>query len=114
VSQHSRLDPERWAEFGRDQQILMIANEMNRAAARLRAGDTDGLRRGYERVLRLVDLTVGITPHAGLRRELLRWRDLVAERFLQPDASDLASHGSLQRVLLQLSAGSAKQIRYLH
>ena len=32
VTQHASLTAERWAAFGRDQQILMIANEMNRAS----------------------------------------------------------------------------------
>ena len=31
-TQHASLSPERWRQFRLDQQILMIANEMNRAA----------------------------------------------------------------------------------
>jgi len=33
MSQHAGLTEERWATFTLDQQILMIANEMNRASA---------------------------------------------------------------------------------
>jgi hypothetical protein len=39
VTQHASLTPERWAGFGRDQQILMIANEMNRASRLFGADD---------------------------------------------------------------------------
>jgi hypothetical protein len=74
MTQHASLSPERWAAFSRDQQILMIGNEMNRATRLIRLADRPGLLLAYERVLRLVDLTVEVQPGYGLRRELLRWR----------------------------------------
>ncbi|HEX3555356.1 MAG TPA: hypothetical protein VIA62_19195 [Thermoanaerobaculia bacterium] len=42
MTQHASLSPERWAAFSRDQQILMIGNEMNRATRLLRLGDRRG------------------------------------------------------------------------
>jgi hypothetical protein len=60
MSQHSSLSPERWASFSLDQQILMIGNEMNRAQRSIELGDRQGLSLSYERVLRLVDLTVEV------------------------------------------------------
>jgi len=109
MTQHASLSPERWASFSRDQQILMIGNEMNRASRLLRRADRPGLLLAYERVLRLVDLTVEVQPSYGLRRELLRWRDLIAEIYvsleLQPD-----QHFAAFRALLQLTPASAQQI----
>jgi hypothetical protein len=49
MAQHASLAPERWARFSLDQQILMIANEMNRAAKLIEPLDAERLRRGYER-----------------------------------------------------------------
>lgn len=83
-SQHRALSPDRWSAFSFDQQILATGNEMNRTLAMLEQGEWDRARLGYERVLQLIDLTVGLAATPGRRRELLRWRDLVAWLYLQP------------------------------
>ncbi len=79
MTQHASLSPERWSAFNLDQQILMIGNEMLRASRLMKPEDSANLRFSYERVLRLVDLTVEVNPRPTLRRELLRWRDVIAE-----------------------------------
>jgi len=112
VTQHAGLDAERWARFTLDQQILMIGNEMNRATRLMGPAELPSLRRGYERVLRLVDLTVGAAPGLGLRRELLRWRGLMAELYVA-DRPDEQAHRAAFRALLQMRPEAAKQIRYL-
>jgi hypothetical protein len=112
VTQHSALSPERWARFTLDQQILQIGAEMHRASRFMAPEDMPHLRSGYERVLRLVDLTVDVSSGLGLRRELLRWRDLVAELYLA-DASDVDAHRAALRALLLLRPAAAKQIPYL-
>jgi hypothetical protein len=112
VTQHASLTPERWARFDLDQQILMVANEMNRASSLLRTEDRASLKRTYERVLRLVDLTVATRRRRGLRRELLRWRDLVAALYIAPDAEPRA-HAEAFRCLLQFTPTASKQIPHL-
>lgn len=112
MSQHSSLSPERWSSFGLDQQILMIGNEMNRAAKLTRSEDRPGLERAYERVLRLVDLTVEVQNRAGLRRELLRWRDLIATLYLGPQP-DPQGHATAFRALLLLTPVAARQIPFV-
>lgn len=109
MSQHSGLDAERWSQFDLDSQILMIGNEMNRATRWVDAGRLDALRRGYERVLRLTDLTVACHRRATLVRELLRWRDLVAALFVS-DEPDRTRHADAFRALLRLSPVASKQI----
>lgn len=112
MSQHASLSPERWAAFDLDRQILMIANEMNRAGQLSRPEDLASLRRSYERILRLLDLTVEVQSRPPLRRELLRWRDLIAELYLLPEI-DPAAHASAFRVLLLFTPAAARQIPFV-
>ena len=112
MTQHASLSPQRWARFPRDRQLLMIANEMNRAANLMAAADRHSRTLAYERVLRLTDLTVEVKPHRPLRRELHRWRDLVAALSLDPEP-DTDAHRAALRCLLQLSPAGAAQIPYL-
>jgi len=112
MTQHASLTPERWSAFNLDQQILMIGNEMNRASRQLSLGELPSLKLCYERVLRLVDLTVEVQPSPPLQRELLRWRDLVAELYLQPEP-DSGEHREAFRVLLLFTPVAAQQIPYV-
>lgn len=112
MSQHASLSPERWAAFSLDQQILMIGNEMNRASRWMRPEDRSHLELCYERVLRLVDLTVEVNRRPALRRELLRWRDVVAEIYIR-DEPDFAAHTTAFRVLLLFTPTAARQIPLL-
>jgi hypothetical protein len=112
VSQHSGLDPEGWSRFSIDQQILMIGNEMNRASRFVASGSLPPFRRGYERVLRLTDLTAACRPRPRLLRELLRWREMATDLYIS-EAPELEQHLALFRALLQLRPETAKQIRLL-
>lgn len=112
MTQHATLSPERWSSFSLDQQILMIGNEMNRAAKLMRPESWPSLQSAYERVLRLVDLTIEVQNRASLRRELLRWRDLIAALYIASQPSP-QEHREAFRVLLLLTPGSAQQIPYV-
>jgi hypothetical protein len=112
VTQHASLTAERWASYARDDQLLMIANEMNRAARLARPEDLPGFRRSCERVLRLVDLTVEVNAARSLRRELLRFRDLVAALYIDP-APPAEAHRQAFRALLLLTPATARQIPFL-
>ena len=90
----------------------MIANEMNRGSKLCAPQDRSRLTAAYERVLRLVDLTIETRPRRGLSRELLRWRDLVAQLYAAP-MSDPTRHAQIFRVFLQLVPVTAAQIPFL-
>jgi hypothetical protein len=105
VSQHAELTLERWRRFDRDRQLLMIANEMHRGRL---AVEQEQLRRGYERVLRLTDLTIQAADQATFRRELLRWRDGIAELYLASRPAP-EQHRQLLHVLLLMSPATARQ-----
>ena len=110
--QHASLTPERWSSFTLDQQILMIGNEMHCASKLFAPEDRERLLSSYERVLRLTDLTVTTQSGKNLRRELLRWRDLVAELCISPEPSS-AAHRDAFRTLLQFTPVAAAQIPYV-
>ena len=112
ATQHASLTPERWERYPLGQQLLMVANEMNRASKLMAAVDRERLLTSYERVLALVDLTIQVNPCRSLRRELLRWRDVVASLYVAPAANERA-HGSAFRVLLQLHPETWRQLPYV-
>jgi len=112
VTQHASLSPERWTAFSRDQQLLMIANEMNRCQKLQGQEDRERFRHGLERVLRLTDLTVQVNARHGFRRELLRWRGLVAEIYVASEP-DRAGFRLAFRALLRFSRATSEQIPYV-
>lgn len=115
-TQHSGLTQERWSSFSPSQQILMIANEMNRAKRLFSPLDKEGLKLCYERILYLTDLTVEANSRRGFRKELLRWRDLAAEEYLSLSADnlmrrpDIIRHLKIFKLLLLFAPESANQI----
>ena len=90
----------------------MIGNEMNRGMRLMRPDDRERLASCYERILRLTDLTVEVNPRPALRRELLRWRDLIAELYIR-SASDPADHAAAFRTLLYFTPTAAQQIPFV-
>ena len=128
-SQHNGLTKERWSSFSTAQQILTIANEMNRAKRLFSPLDKNGLALCYERVLYLTDLAIQLNLSRyvskrdlsrGLRRELLRWRDCVAREYICSIAAedslekpDINRHLKIFKSLLLLSIESANQMPYL-
>ena len=109
--QHSTLTAYRWRSFGSERQLLMVANEMNRVRSSFDPRYERSRRLGYERVLELTDLTIEVAENRGLRRELLRWRDLVAE--LYRSEADPPGHAAAFAALLSLSRAGWTQRRHM-
>lgn len=112
MTQHASLTPARWREFTLGQQILQIGVEMQRG---LKSFDSPGrvsLGASYERVLRLVDLTVEVNPIPHLRRELLRWRGVVAEMYVSSEP-DRIRHAAALRILLELHPESSVHVAFI-
>jgi hypothetical protein len=62
--------------------------------------------------LRILDLTVETQKKRTLRRELLRWRDLVAALYVAGQADPHAHDGAL-RCLLRFTPAASRQILYI-
>ena len=107
--QHADLSAERWARFPFVQQVLMIGNEMNRGLYHLERNAWESARGSYERVLRLVDLTVDLPLAESRRRELLRWRDLVSVLYVGGSPA-VDAHVELFCCLLRFTPESSRQI----
>ena len=112
VSQHAGLSTQRWKSFTPTQQILMIANEMNRGQKMFDKNDIYGIKLSIERVLYLLDITIAINTSFGLRKELLRLRDLVAELYII-DKIELKEYKKIFKTLLLLNSESARQIPFV-
>lgn len=107
---HKTLTSEKWSKYSRDQQVLMIANEMNR----LISGTKNGLEQAaliecMERLFELTDLTID-SQKGNLRKELLRWREIFAENYLL-NVNELAESNleQLYKVLLLTIGHSGEQ-----
>lgn len=90
----------------------MIANEMNRAFRLLLSADIDRVKNSYERVLHLTDLTVRAQTKSALRWELLRWRGLIAELYIE-DTTRPEEHRQAFLCRLYFTPEASRQIPHL-
>ncbi|MEW6558418.1 MAG: hypothetical protein AB1349_13895 [Elusimicrobiota bacterium] len=99
---HKTLTVEKWAQFPLNKQLLMIANELNRAKNWIIKNDSEEVRNCYERAFELIDLTLSVPTSRNLLRELLRFRELLAESYLKK-RNDAETNRKLFEVLLMLN-----------
>lgn len=90
----------------------MIGNEMNRGRKQVGSEDSSRLKNCFERILRLVDLTIQVNAGYTLRRELPRWRDVIAELYIA-DETTAQEYDAAFRCLLRFTAVASQQIPYL-
>ena len=93
------MTTEKWFLYPGFQQLLMIANELNRAQNALGKGDTDNAIHAWERAFELTDLTVADRKNSRMLKELLRFREMMGEVFISADA---ALNKSLMNGLIKL------------
>jgi hypothetical protein len=111
TTQHAGLTLERWLEFDEPRRLLMIANELHRAAKWSDPEDGERRRAAIERVLALTDLTIAAENRPTHLRELLRWRDCAAAAYLA--LADAPSDRELLRALLRFHPAAATQIPFV-
>ena len=83
---HPNLTPLKWAGYSKTQQVLMIANELNRSLNALGINRPEDAEKAYERAMELTDLTIEDSRwwSNGLK-ELLRFREILSELWLYKD-----------------------------
>jgi hypothetical protein len=77
LKHHTTLDPEKWQGYTLGRQIIMIANETNRAIHWLVHDDTAEANRCLERAIELLHLTIGLPHGRGRHRELARLEEVL-------------------------------------
>lgn len=80
---HKTLTEEKWQQFPFHKQILMIANELNRAKNWIIKNDPQEVKNCYERAFELIDLTAAVSTNRNLLKELLRFREIFAKLYLE-------------------------------
>ena len=108
---HKNLTIEKWNDFGTTKQILMIANELNRAEHSARKDDEKEVINAIERAFELIDLTISVACKKNMVRELLRFREMLALEFAKEKKS-AAGINSLQKVLLSLNSDAFKVLSH--
>ena len=94
---HQTLEP-RWKNMPVYQQILMIANELNRAENL--KNDPEEYKNALERALELMDFSIAPMRNRPMLREFLRARELVAALYIGRPLSPLPA---VMNGLIQLS-----------
>jgi len=103
---HRNLSLEKWMGLPSQQQVLMIANELNRAGNWIEKNAQNEVNACYERALELCDLTGEDSRwRINARRELRRFREQLAEQYILPK-KDYGYNYKLYRALLQLDPGA--------
>jgi CRISPR/Cas system-associated exonuclease Cas4 (RecB family) len=87
---HRTTNLEKWSGYSRGQQVLMIANELNRAGNLMKKDMQTEVKNCYERAMELTDLTSADKKWKGHLRELRRFREVLAA--LYREESTNASH----------------------
>lgn len=82
---HKGLSPERWEGYSIERQILMIGSEFARAKNFLRSGSDRHVAECYERAMELLDLCADDPKWRRKLKELLRFRELLGELYLDPE-----------------------------
>ncbi len=104
ITFHKDMTLEKWASKPVSWQILSIASEMGRAETSLKSCLWEPFKASLERTLELIDLTVEANlPNGEFVREVLRFREVLAEIYIDPVAkANAAEFKSLMKVLLTL------------
>jgi hypothetical protein len=105
LKHHKNLTTEKWSGFTSGKQLIMIANELNRAKNWIVREDQREVKLCYERALELLCLTIACVKRHSFLRELCRFKEILCGMFVQ-EAISLQANMSLYKVLLSLSRES--------
>jgi hypothetical protein len=104
LKHHSADFAARWQGFSLGKQLVMIANELNRAGHWIARGDPEEARLCHERALDLFYLTIREARGYALLRELARAKETLLSLYCSSPAG--SANAQLQAGLIALSAES--------
>ena len=82
LKHHKNLTEDKWFAYSKAQQLLMIANELNRAKNWINKKNFQDVNLCYERAFELTDLTIADKKWQSRLKELLRFREYLAEQYI--------------------------------
>jgi hypothetical protein len=85
---HKSMDAAKWNGYPVERQILMIGSEFARAKNLLRDNVPGEVQQCYERAFELLDLCVMDPKWRPRSKELLRFREMLGELYLQGTQDD--------------------------
>jgi hypothetical protein len=106
---HQTLTQKKWSTFSTTQQILMIANELNRAGHWIKKNDFCETKFCYERAIELLCLTVETLNNHKKLRELLRLKEMLAMLYTKKTLN-FGENSGLIKTLLLLDPDAWKQL----
>jgi hypothetical protein len=101
---HSSIS-KKWREFAFSRQILMIANELNRACNWIKKEDFKETKLCYERAFELLYLTIQEVKKIEKLKELLRVKEMLALFYIK-DRPEFEENSNLLKNLLLLDKDS--------
>lgn len=102
---HRNMTCEKWNIFSKSKQILMIANEINRANNLLINNNFNEVNKCYERAFELIDLSVADPKWNKHLKEILRMREILSQLYIsKKKAKDL--NYKLMKTLISLTPES--------
>ena len=108
---HKTLTKEKWRSFPFYKQILMIANELNRAGKWIEKGDFIEVGYCYERAFELLYLTIATLDRKNRLRELARFKEMLAGLYAKKTPI-IHENSLLLKVLVSLDKDSFSFLRY--
>lgn len=101
------MNIDRWQKFTLMEQLGNVGSEIDRALHWARVGKTENMRAAADRALELLDLTIADPRSRPRRKELLRAREVVADRFYDGHEYP-ADDASLQKYFLAFGLAARK------
>jgi len=100
---HSNLSIEKWSRYSKGQQLIMIANELNRARVWLEKNQPEESEFCYERAFELTDLILEDKKWSNSLKELFRFREVLGELYI---VKNITMNNLIQSTLIALSTES--------
>ena len=92
---------EKWIKYTKEQQILMIANEINRAKNAILNNYNEDAKCCYERALELIVLTIDDLKWRNNLKEIIRCKEVVASLYIE---MNINLNNLLYKCLIQLNS----------
>jgi hypothetical protein len=98
---HPKLSIQKWAKYSKAQQVILIANELNRASNLYEQDMIAEVKNCYERAFELTDMTGEDPKWRGKLKEMRRFRELLAALYCEPNGNAVENN-SLYDALIRM------------